>query len=157
MSTHPSRALPRGRRILAAAFAAMLAAGFAGQAGAVPFESESGDWRGSWDTTLSYGAQFRVQGRDCRLIANANGGCGRSANIDDGNLNYDTGLYSNVVQATSEIQLTYKDDYGIFVRGTGFYDFEADQTERTPIPGRAPAPSSDRCPGPSPGPFRGGR
>jgi hypothetical protein len=118
---------------LAAAFAAMLAAGFAGQAGAVPFESESGDWRGSWDTTLSYGAQFRVQGRDCRLIANANGGCGRSANIDDGNLNYDTGLYSNVVQATSEIQLTYKDDYGIFVRGTGFYDFEADQTERTDL------------------------
>ncbi len=133
MRAHPSRALPNGRRILAAAFAAVLAAGFAGQAGAVPFESESGNWRGSWDTTLSYGAQWRVQDSDCRIIANANGGCGRSANIDDGNLNYDTGLYSNVVKAVSEIELSYKDNFGIFVRGSGFYDFEADQTERTPL------------------------
>jgi hypothetical protein len=133
MSTHPSRALPSGRLILAAAFAAVLAAGFAGQAGAVTFESDNGDWRGSWDTTLSYGAQFRVQGADCRLIANANGGCGRSANIDDGNLNYDTGLYSNVVKGVTELELSYKDNYGIFVRGSGFYDFEADETNRTDL------------------------
>jgi len=118
---------------LAAAFAAVLAAGFAGEAGAVTFESDDGNWRGSWDTTLSYGAQFRVQGEDCRLIANANGGCGRSANIDDGNLNYDTGLYSNVIKGVTELELSYKDDYGIFVRGSGFYDFEADQTNRTDL------------------------
>jgi hypothetical protein len=131
MSTQPFRGRPGAGRILAAALAAAYAAAYAAPAAAVPIETEN--WSGSWDTTLSYGALWRVQGRDCRLIANANNGCGRSANIDDGNLNYGTGIVSSAVKATSEIELRFRDSWGIFLRGTGFYDWKADDTERTEL------------------------
>jgi hypothetical protein len=113
------------------AVTAALCGAYAAPAAAVPFETDN--WSGSWDTTLSYGAQWRVEGRDCNLIATSNGGCGRSANIDDGNLNYDTGLISNAVKATSELEMNFRDAFGIFVRGTGFLDFEADDTLRTEL------------------------
>jgi hypothetical protein len=131
MSTQPSRARSGNGRILATAVATVLAAGFAAPASAVPIESDN--WSGSWDTTLSYGAMWRVQSPDCRIIANANGGCGRSANIDDGNLNFDTGLVSNAVKATSELELKFRDSWGLFLRGTAFKDWEAADTLRTPI------------------------
>ena len=131
MSTHPSRARPGNGRILATAIATALAAGFAAPASAVPIQTDN--WSGSWDTTLSYGALWRVESPDCRLIANANGGCGRSANIDDGNLNFDTGIVSNAVKATSEIELKFRDSWGVFARGTTFWDWEAGQTDRTEL------------------------
>jgi hypothetical protein len=131
MSTQPSRARPGNGRYLATAIAAALAAGFAAPAIAVPIQTNN--WSGSWDTTLSYGAQWRVQSPDCRLIANANGGCGPSANIDDGNLNYDTGLVSSVIKATSELELKFRDSWGLFMRGTAFRDWEAGDTQRTEL------------------------
>jgi hypothetical protein len=131
MSTHPSRARPGNGRILATAIATALAAGFAAPASAVPIQTDN--WSGSWDTTLSYGALWRVESPDCRLIANANGGCGRSANIDDGNLNFDTGIVSNAVKATSELELKFRDSWGVFARGTTFWDWEAGQTNRTEL------------------------
>lgn len=131
MSTQPSRARLGNGRILATAVAAALAATYAAPASAVPIETEN--WTGSWDTTLSYGGTWRVQSPDCRLIANANGGCGRSANIDDGNLNFDTGMVSSAIKGTSEIQLTFRDSWGLFARGTAFYDWEAGETNRTDL------------------------
>jgi hypothetical protein len=131
MSTQPSRARPGNGRILATAIAAALAAGYAAPASAVPIETNN--WSGSWDTTLSWGGLWRVQSPDCRLIANANGGCGRSANIDDGNLNYETGMVSSTVKATSEIELRFRDSWGIFARGFGFYDWVQGNTERTEL------------------------
>jgi hypothetical protein len=130
MSTQPFRSRPGGR-ILATAVAAALAASYAVPASAVPIATDN--WSGSWDTTLSYGALFRVQSPDCRLIANANNGCGRSANIDDGNLNYGTGIVSSAVKATSEIELRFRDSWGFFARGTGFYDWKTDSTDRTEL------------------------
>ena len=62
------------------------------------FQNDSGTFSGSWDTTLTYGQAWRIESRDCRLIAIADGGCGRSPNIDDGNLNYDTDMYSQRLQ-----------------------------------------------------------
>lgn len=129
MSTQPSRARPASGRNLATALAVAIAAAYAAPASAVPIETEN--WSGSWDTTLSYGALWRVQSADCRLIANANGGCGPSANIDDGNLNYDTGIVSNAIKATSEVLLRFRDSWGIFARGTAFRDFESGDTLRT--------------------------
>jgi hypothetical protein len=131
MSTQPSRARPGNGRILATAIATALAAGLAAPAFAVPIQGEN--WSGSWDTTLSYGALWRVEGRDCRLIANANGGCGASANGDDGNLNFETGLVSSAVKATSEIELKFRDSWGLFLRGIAFHDAHAADTERTEI------------------------
>lgn len=131
MSTQPSRARPGNGRILAAAVAAALAAAYAAPASAIPIQTEN--WTGSLDTTLSYGSIWRVQSPDCRLIANANGGCGRSANIDDGNLNFDTGQVSSAIKGTSEIELKFRDSWGIFARGTAFYDDKAADTNRTEL------------------------
>ncbi len=93
-------------------------------------ELADGDWRLSWDTTLAYGLQFRVQDRDPSLIARSSGGEAFSSNVDDGNLNYNEGLSSNVVRLTSEIELQHKDWFGAFVRGRAFYDFENENSPR---------------------------
>ncbi len=135
MRTNPFSARSGGSPLVAAAVASALAVGLAALPhNADAFEWTAGDnWTGSFDTTLSYGARWRVEGRDGRIISTSAGGRGRSGNIDDGNLNFDTGLVSSAIKATSEFELSFKEKYGIFVRGTGFYDFEANETERTDI------------------------
>ncbi len=119
-------------RGLAAALGAALVFGGGAPAGA--FQFEYGELLGNLDTTLSYGLSYRTQSRDERLIGIANGGRAFSVNADDGNLNYSTGIFSNVVRATSELELRYR-SYGTFVRGTAFYDFENENSsrERTPL------------------------
>ena len=62
-----------------------------GPAQAFPFQSESGEFKGSFDTTLSAGASWRMEKRDPALVGIANGGTARDVNSDDGNLNYDNG------------------------------------------------------------------
>ncbi len=106
---------------------------------AAEFSSESGDFSGSWDTTISYGQTWRVQGQDSRMIATANGGKGRSPNIDDGNLNWDTGVVSRTWKVTTELELDYKDKFGGFFRWAGLYDFEVedDNADRTKISNNA--------------------
>ena len=86
--------------------------------------------RGNLDTTLSYGAAWRMKKRDSRLIGTANGGSAYSVNFDDGNLNYNRGdLISHSVKATSELALNWR-NFGLFVRGTAFYDFENNDGNR---------------------------
>lgn len=117
--------------------AAAIGAVFAADAGAVSFEK--GELSGSWDTTLSYGASWRVEERDPNNVGKANLNPevfmlpreeqiehpGRwSVNSDDGNLAYDDGdLISHAVKVTSELGLDWR-NYGAFFRVTGFYDFE---------------------------------
>ncbi len=96
------------------------------------FQNESGTFSGSWDTTITYGQARRVESRDCRLIAIADGGCGRSPNIDDGNLNYDTDMYSRALKALTEISLNYR-GMGAFVRASALYDDAAGDTQRTQL------------------------
>jgi hypothetical protein len=108
-----------------AAGAALLAAGVAPLAHAVSFQSESGNWTLNWDTTIGYGQGWRVSGLDCRLVAIANGGCGHSPNIDDGDLNYlRKAAYSEALTGTTELALNYHDTAGMFVRGSGLYDWK---------------------------------
>ena len=115
----------RGPRLTVMALAAVLAAGGWPSAQAVSFQSSSGDWTGSWDTTIGYGQAWRVSGLDCRLVAIADGGCGYSPNIDDGELNYrKKAAFSEALTGVSEIALNYKEQGGIFLRGSGLYDFE---------------------------------
>jgi Protein of unknown function (DUF1302) len=118
------------------AVAACLAAGAWTSAQAVSFQSSSGDWSGSWDTTIGYGQGWRVSGLDCRLIAIANGGCGYSPNVDDGDLNYRAKTaFTKALTGTTELALNYRDRAGIFVRGSALYDFQAmdNATDRTPL------------------------
>jgi hypothetical protein len=125
-----ARSLPRSLPMVATLALATPAAH------ALDFQNDSGTFSGSWDTTLTYGQAWRVESRDCRLIAIANGGCGRSPNIDDGNLNYDTDMYSRALKALTEISLNYR-GMGAFLRGSALYDDAAADTQRTPLSERS--------------------
>ena len=124
----------QNRLVRSAVAAALLSTGAlgAGTAGAIDFNW--GEWDGNWDTTLSYGQLWRVDNRDPRIIGTANGGIGRSPNIDDGNLNYDKGIVSNAAKFVTEFSLS-RDNIGLFVRASGLYDYEVEDrdTDRTPI------------------------
>lgn len=96
-------------------------------------EIDNNGLTGSFDTTVSWGAQRRVQDRDPALIARWNPafpplffsnvtGTGYTSNNDEGNKNYDKGLISHVVKVTHDLDVDYK-NFGAFVRGTYFYDF----------------------------------
>jgi hypothetical protein len=100
------------------------------------FQNDDGTFSGSWDTTLTYGQAWRIESRDCRLIAIADGGCGRSPNIDDGNLNYDTDMFSRAMKALTEVSLNYR-GVGAFVRASALYDDAAGDTKRTPLSGKS--------------------
>jgi hypothetical protein len=114
-----------GRVLTAVALAAAAAAGVAPAAHAFNFQSASGDWSGSWDTTLGYGQGWRVSSPDCQIIAIADGGCGYSPNVDDGDLNYlKKAAFTEALTGVSEFALNYKEKAGIFVRASGLYDFE---------------------------------
>ncbi|GAC1451185.1 MAG: DUF1302 domain-containing protein [Steroidobacteraceae bacterium] len=115
--------------------AAYLGALICADAHAINFQSASGNWSGSWDTTIGYGQGWRATGRDCHLIGIADGGCGYSPNIDDGDLNYGKGTYTQAFTGVTELSLKYKDKAGIFVRASGLYDIYVmgDNTRRTPL------------------------
>ncbi|HSX72261.1 MAG TPA: DUF1302 domain-containing protein, partial [Pseudomonas sp.] len=103
----------RQRPTLSFAFAGLASTfALAPIAQAVEFELANGEVTGTLDTTLSYGQVWRVQGQ-----AKDND----AANGNDGNRNFDTGLASEVFKITSELEARYQ-DYGLFVRGSAFYD-----------------------------------
>jgi len=128
------RKMHLGRRgLLIAPAAVCLALGVAPEARA--FNFSSGDWTGSWDTTIGYGQGWRMEGHNCKLIAIADGGCGFGPNNDDGDLNYGKGTFTEALTGVTELSLKYKDSLGVFVRGSGLYDFYVmgDHTERTAL------------------------
>jgi hypothetical protein len=113
----------RGSRLTASALAlGGLLCGLPVQA----IEFGDGEVRGSLDTTISHGLTFRVERRDPELATDVNG--------NDGNLNYDRGVVSNTSKFTTDLDVG-TDDFGVFVRATGFIDFENDNgtRERTPL------------------------
>ncbi|MEZ5498401.1 MAG: DUF1302 domain-containing protein [Steroidobacteraceae bacterium] len=124
-----------GLRLALATALAVLAAPLAQ---AVDISNQAGTLTGSWDTTVSYGQAWRVESRDCNLIATADGGCGRSPNIDDGNINYDKGAFSSAFKLSTELSLKFK-EIGAFVRASGLYDIDVEDgnTDRTPLGKRA--------------------
>jgi hypothetical protein len=101
---------------------------------AVDFANSSGTVTGSWDTSLSYGQAWRLEDPDCHLIATADGGCGRSPNIDDGNLNYRDDLFSRAFKAVTEVSVQ-SGNFGAFVRGSALYDAQVmdHHTDRTKL------------------------
>ncbi|MBV8783408.1 MAG: DUF1302 domain-containing protein [Gammaproteobacteria bacterium] len=133
-NVHTGRAPPPRTARAAVAAAALLAAG---SAAALNWQSASGDWTLSWDTTIGYGQAWRVKGLDCRLIAIANGGCGYSPNIDNGDLNFPKkAAFSEALTGITELALNYRDRAGAFLRADGLYDFEImdhNDTRRVPL------------------------
>jgi hypothetical protein len=131
-------------RLVRRTITAALALGLLGVASAPAhaIEFSNGEWSGSVDTTVSYGASWRLKdvepgdvGKQSTLNdplvftydkATQRTVPGRwSANADDGTLNYpDKGdLISHLVKATVEAQVDWR-NFGGFFRATAFYDFE---------------------------------
>ncbi len=100
-------------------------------AGAISFGK--GELTFTWDTTISWGAQYRLDDPDPAIIGLASRGNAFSVNGDDGNLNYDTGIFSNVLKLTSEMDLRGK-SAGAFVRFRAFYDYENEDGDRLRTP-----------------------
>lgn len=97
---------------------------------AAAFQFELGEVQGSFDSTLSYGLSWRMDKQDKDIISLQEGGRAFSGNFDDGNLNYDEGdLISNTAKITSDLALDYR-NFGIFLRGSAFYDFENEDGDR---------------------------
>jgi hypothetical protein len=97
-------------------------------------EFSTGELTGSFDTTVSFGVASRVQDREPEHIGIVNGGDAFSVNFDDGNLNYDTGIFSSIFKVTHELELNYG-NLSSFTRVYYFYDFENEdgERERTPL------------------------
>lgn len=108
------------RLALTGVSAMALAAGLtSGPAHAIQFNR--GELRGSFDTTITVGALFRVQDQANDLVGWTNGGSLYTFNGDDGNLNYDKGLASLAGRVTHDLKLDWR-GWGAFIRGTYFYD-----------------------------------
>ena len=92
-------------------------------------ELGQGEVQGSLDTTISHGVTWRVGARDEGRVGDF-----RSANSNEGNLNYDRGIVSNTSKFTTDLDLSYR-NFGAFVRATGFLDFENENgmRDRTPL------------------------
>lgn len=133
--------LSRSRR----ATAATLAAGFAAALGLAPVAHAApftvGEVKGSFDTTVSFGGLYRLKDPSPAYygVTNTfNGVPGEqtSVNTDDGNLNYGKGWASQLLKASHDLELRYR-DYGVFVRGYWFNDFKSDETRRTALSDQA--------------------
>ena len=84
---------------------------------------------GILDVTLAYGVVARTETRDLDFVGIGNGGRADSVNADDGTLNYDTGVVSNELRLNADLTLVWR-NFGAFVRGYGFYDFETELNDR---------------------------
>jgi hypothetical protein len=132
-----------------------------------------GDVEVSFDSSFSLGTSIRTENRNWdsniaiannvnngfdfsnyNAVFNANptkytiwqGAGGYSANVDNGNLNYDAGeAFSKIFKGTHELDIHY-DGMGIFVRGMYFYDFammDSDRDWNNQISGMSNDPCSD--------------
>lgn len=122
-----SRLVPggRGRKLLVLAAALTMLVAAQGEAADLSTES----YTLNVDTTLSWGGRVRVEDTDMRLIGLPSGGTAYSVNGDDGDLNFENGLSSNTLKATLDVDFAYK-NFGVFLRGSGFYDYELEQADR---------------------------
>lgn len=135
---------------------AALGATFVNPAVAGKFALENG-LTGSFDSTISFGMQMRMEGRDKSIISNDNGGnvptvgmlsekvngpgFGFNSNpdfnylqTDDGDLNYDKhDIVSAVVKGTHELFITQQGNWSALARVTWSSDFKADDTQRTSL------------------------
>ncbi|WP_082968740.1 DUF1302 domain-containing protein [Perlucidibaca aquatica] len=100
---------------------------------AVEFELKDGEVTGSLDTTVSYGALWRVTAPHKENLAIANGGSKPSANFDNGNQNYERGdLVSSLFKMSNDLELNYK-NYGAFFRVASFYDHSIQNKDFDPL------------------------
>jgi hypothetical protein len=98
------------------------------------FQFANGNLKGSFDTTLSLGAMYRLRNPSPENYGTSNTfngvpGLLNSVNSDDGNLNYGKGWVSQIFKVSSDLELKYG-DFGALVRGYWFTDGKADSVLR---------------------------
>lgn len=89
------------------------------------------DVRITLDNIVSYGAAWRLEERDMRIIhpGNMEGGMGQSGVADDGNLNFDKGdLVSSVFKGVSDLSID-GGNWGAFFRAKYWYDYVIEEEE----------------------------
>ena len=104
---------------------------------AVPLHAivfNDGDFKVTFDTTLSAGGIYRLADPDPQFYGTSNGGQQNSVNADDGNLNYRKGWASRIFKGTHTLELKYH-DFGALASGYYFYDVENEKgtRDRTPL------------------------
>lgn len=106
---------------------AMACVSVGAQAGSADFAD--GEGKISFDSTFSAGVSVRTQDPDKRLIGIVNGGTSRSANEDNGNLNYKKGeIFSEVLKGSHDFDISYGDT-GFFARFGYFTDIAVAQKD----------------------------
>lgn len=104
--------------------ASAIALVFAGTTAAQAAEFDVGDFKVKFDSVVSYGAAWRMEDQNLRIIHPGNrvGGLGQSGVADDGNLNFDKGdMVSSVIKGVHDLSID-GGDYGAFVRFKYWYD-----------------------------------
>lgn len=115
-------------RLVLAISSALTLGALTTQAGAAEFQFNNGEVTGRFDAQLTMGMLWRTEGQDAELAANedpvamAAKGYSTQLNKNDGNNNFDTGISSLVYKITPELALNFNGQWGLFVRGTAFYD-----------------------------------
>ncbi|PTX91214.1 DUF1302 domain-containing protein [Opitutus sp. ER46] len=122
----------RHARTLIVATSLLLGLGLAPTIQALPFKA--GPVSGSFDSTFSLGAIYRLNDPDPWLYGTSNGGYANSVNGDDGNLNFPKGWASEVFKGTHELSLKYGPHLEGFARVTYFYDYEVMDKDRRHLP-----------------------
>ncbi len=119
--------------------AAMLLAGLY-SAGAQAFTFEGESFKGSLDSTVTFGFGKRLKNQSCSLVGDVTGPCGASAdfavwsNGDDGNMNYNKGdFFTTYLKGNHELLLKLPSDITFMARANWMKDFTADNTRRTDL------------------------
>ena len=108
-------------------------------ANAIQFSN--GGLTGSFDSTLSFGALYRLGDPKSSNFGTTNSssavpGLLNSVNTDDGNLNYGKGWVSELFKGSHDLELKYG-NFGALVRGYWFTDLKSDDTLRTKLSDQA--------------------
>ena len=94
---------------------------------AAAVEFQWGDVEGSFNSQISLGASWRLEGQDPRLVTAGNLpgiGTASTSTADDGNANFNDGdIYSLILKGVHDLELR-KGDFGLFLRGKYWYDEE---------------------------------
>ena len=79
-----------------------------------------GEPRFNWSNSFQYSSMYRLQDQDANLLQNSANS--KSANIDDGNSNFNKGIVSNRLELLSELDVVYENGWGARASGMAWFD-----------------------------------
>jgi hypothetical protein len=106
------------------------------QASAAEFDTGIDNLALRWDNTIKYSTAFRLRNPASALINDAPGNNINNLNLDDGDRNFSRGLISNRVDLLTELDISYKKQYGMRVTGAAWYDGVYNRSNDNDSPGR---------------------